>query len=360
MSEKIAVRVQHKRMTKTQWDSSDVILLEGEIGVESDTGYAKIGDGRSLFKNLKYMQGPQGEAGPTGPQGPQGADGIMRFEDLTPEQKESLNDSAKQFVKDNVKDFYPHNMVHRSYRFNDKYWDVVNNAMRHSAYNGRFSLKHEVNTTNKKTVSTSGPNAWTNLESNTEYILLADIYPKDATPTVSRQYPLTVAVSENLNGNFSGFSEYQSLHSPTTLKANQWNTVVIRFKTKDTTQKLNAQVGISWNSDIAGSEFEFGVSHIRLYKYTEGMNTDWRPSVDDTTFDITTARENFYEKTQVYSKSHMDINFASKNHTHSEYALKQNEGKLFDRQSNTWLDLFVVAENEIPADPSGKIIFVKE
>lgn len=34
--------------------------------------------------------GPQGIPGPVGPQGPKGADGTMTFEDLTPEQKESL------------------------------------------------------------------------------------------------------------------------------------------------------------------------------------------------------------------------------------------------------------------------------
>lgn len=36
------------------------------------------------------QQGPQGIPGPVGPQGPKGADGTMTFEDLTPEQKESL------------------------------------------------------------------------------------------------------------------------------------------------------------------------------------------------------------------------------------------------------------------------------
>ena len=57
--EKIPLRVQHKRMTANEWRNSSVILLEGEIGVESDTGYLKIGDGISTFTNLKYLTGPK-------------------------------------------------------------------------------------------------------------------------------------------------------------------------------------------------------------------------------------------------------------------------------------------------------------
>lgn len=119
MSENIPLRVQFKRMTAEAWARSDVILLEGEIGFETDTGYAKFGDGRSRFSELKYIgpegrqgppgpqgptgktgeQGPpgptgqRGETGPQGPpgrQGPPGADGKMTFEQLTPEQKQQL------------------------------------------------------------------------------------------------------------------------------------------------------------------------------------------------------------------------------------------------------------------------------
>ncbi|MEX5397223.1 hypothetical protein ABPH35_02330 [Streptococcus sp. ZJ93] len=62
-TEKIPIRVQHKRMTASQWASSSLVLLEGEIGVESDTGFAKIGDGRSRFSALKYLSGPKGDNG---------------------------------------------------------------------------------------------------------------------------------------------------------------------------------------------------------------------------------------------------------------------------------------------------------
>lgn len=66
MTEKIPVRVQHKRMTKSQWLLSDVILLDGEIGVESDTGYLKVGDGKSPFPKLKYLTGDKGAKGDKG------------------------------------------------------------------------------------------------------------------------------------------------------------------------------------------------------------------------------------------------------------------------------------------------------
>ncbi|EIQ81515.1 TPA: hypothetical protein VK231_001081 [Streptococcus pyogenes] len=75
MTENIPLRVQFKRMTAEEWASSDVILLEGEIGFETDTGFAKFGDGHSRFNALKYLTGPQGKTGETGPQGPTGLTG---------------------------------------------------------------------------------------------------------------------------------------------------------------------------------------------------------------------------------------------------------------------------------------------
>ncbi|MDA6092143.1 hyaluronate lyase N-terminal domain-containing protein, partial [Streptococcus pyogenes] len=54
MTETIPLRVQFKRMTAEEWARSDVILLESEIGFETDTGYAKFGDGKNQFSKLKY------------------------------------------------------------------------------------------------------------------------------------------------------------------------------------------------------------------------------------------------------------------------------------------------------------------
>lgn len=90
MTETIPVRVQHKRMSASDWASSSLILLDGELGVESDTGKVKVGNGRDRFSALQYLTGPKGERGERGETGPRGADGVMRFENLTSQQRESL------------------------------------------------------------------------------------------------------------------------------------------------------------------------------------------------------------------------------------------------------------------------------
>lgn len=145
-----SVRVQHRGMSTQEWESSGDILLAREIGIDTTTGYPKVGDGKNKFKDLKDLRGergekgepgdagPQGPSGPTGetgprgeqgvsvksasvdsegyltvlldngqsfksktslkgPQGekgPKGADGKMTFEQLTPEQKQSLKGDA--------------------------------------------------------------------------------------------------------------------------------------------------------------------------------------------------------------------------------------------------------------------------
>lgn len=97
--EKIPLRVQHKRMTANEWRNSSLILLDGEIGVESDTGYLKVGNGRSRFSELQYLTGPRGatgERGLTGPQGPAGRDGQVTFAALTQQQKNELKGERGQ------------------------------------------------------------------------------------------------------------------------------------------------------------------------------------------------------------------------------------------------------------------------
>lgn len=90
MTETIPVRVQHKRMSASDWASSTLVLLDGELGVESDTGKVKVGNGIDQFSALQYLTGPKGDRGDRGETGPRGADGVMRFEALTSEQRESL------------------------------------------------------------------------------------------------------------------------------------------------------------------------------------------------------------------------------------------------------------------------------
>lgn len=78
MSEKIQIRMQQKRMSASDWSNSSLILLDGELGIESDTGFVKVGNGTSRFSELQYLTGPRGERGErglTGDRGPAGSAG---------------------------------------------------------------------------------------------------------------------------------------------------------------------------------------------------------------------------------------------------------------------------------------------
>ena len=91
MAEKIPIRVQHKRMSLSEWQESSLILLDGELGYETDTGKAKIGNGISRYRDLKYIAGEKGEKGDQGIQGIQGEKGIDgTFQALSQQEKESL------------------------------------------------------------------------------------------------------------------------------------------------------------------------------------------------------------------------------------------------------------------------------
>ena len=59
----MAYRIQFRRDTSSNWQSNNPILLQGELGYELNTGYAKIGDGQTAWVNLEYFGG----TGPTGP-----------------------------------------------------------------------------------------------------------------------------------------------------------------------------------------------------------------------------------------------------------------------------------------------------
>lgn len=64
--EVISARVRHKGMTKSEWESSDIILPEGELVYETDTRHSKFGDGKSQYKDLTYQDGPKGKKGDKG------------------------------------------------------------------------------------------------------------------------------------------------------------------------------------------------------------------------------------------------------------------------------------------------------
>ena len=69
MTETIPIRVQHKRMSASDWANSPLVLLDGELGVESDTGKVKVGNGHDLYSALLYLTGPQGPKGSNGEPG---------------------------------------------------------------------------------------------------------------------------------------------------------------------------------------------------------------------------------------------------------------------------------------------------
>ena len=59
--------------TKSELISSDLILYEGEIALEADTQLMKMGDGKTIYKELPYVnRGPQGPKGDKGEKGDTG------------------------------------------------------------------------------------------------------------------------------------------------------------------------------------------------------------------------------------------------------------------------------------------------
>lgn len=64
----MAIQIQFRRGTASEWTSIDPILAEGEMGIETDTDLFKIGNGVNAWSDLDYggLRGYQGSAGPTG------------------------------------------------------------------------------------------------------------------------------------------------------------------------------------------------------------------------------------------------------------------------------------------------------
>lgn len=47
-------RIQSRRATAAQWAATNPILAPAEMGVETDTGLGKMGDGTTVWSNLPY------------------------------------------------------------------------------------------------------------------------------------------------------------------------------------------------------------------------------------------------------------------------------------------------------------------
>ena len=63
MAEEINVRVKHKGMTSAEWKLSPVILLERELGVATDTGEVRVGNGTDKWSALPIIKGAKGDQG---------------------------------------------------------------------------------------------------------------------------------------------------------------------------------------------------------------------------------------------------------------------------------------------------------
>ena len=53
----VKVRMQQRRDTAAGWTSANPVLLNGELGFETDTKKAKLGDGTSAWNSLSYLPG---------------------------------------------------------------------------------------------------------------------------------------------------------------------------------------------------------------------------------------------------------------------------------------------------------------
>lgn len=50
----MAFQIQLRRGTASAWSTVNPILVEGEVGLESDTNKMKVGDGTSAWNSLSY------------------------------------------------------------------------------------------------------------------------------------------------------------------------------------------------------------------------------------------------------------------------------------------------------------------
>jgi len=71
----MAIQIQYRRGSASQWTTTNPVLAIGEPGYETDTGKFKVGNGSTAWTSLAYSSGIQGPTGPTGSTGATGATG---------------------------------------------------------------------------------------------------------------------------------------------------------------------------------------------------------------------------------------------------------------------------------------------
>lgn len=73
----MAVQIQFRRGLASEWTSANPVLAVAEMGIETNTGQFKIGNGSTAWNSLPYggiagAAGPAGATGPAGERGPAG------------------------------------------------------------------------------------------------------------------------------------------------------------------------------------------------------------------------------------------------------------------------------------------------
>jgi hypothetical protein len=63
----MAVKIQFRRDSSSEWTTHNPLLSQGELGIETDTLKLKLGDGVRNWNALPYYT--QGEAGTSGTSG---------------------------------------------------------------------------------------------------------------------------------------------------------------------------------------------------------------------------------------------------------------------------------------------------
>ena len=56
----MAIQIQLRRGTASQWTAANTLLAQGEIGLETDTSKLKLGDGSTLWNSLSYFSAGSG------------------------------------------------------------------------------------------------------------------------------------------------------------------------------------------------------------------------------------------------------------------------------------------------------------
>ena len=73
----MALKIQLRRGTASEWTTANPVLMQGEMGVETDTLKVKLGDGTTAWTSLQYFtQGVKGDTGATGATGATGPRGL--------------------------------------------------------------------------------------------------------------------------------------------------------------------------------------------------------------------------------------------------------------------------------------------